>query len=77
MINVLVQAKNYKSKIRIYQKTPEVKYVQETTMVPKLFYEERLTLVTKNRVVMVDVEEIVKVPVIKEVKKMKKIKVYR
>lgn len=69
--------RDYETKVRIIQKYPEMRKVEKTFFVKQLVHEDRVTKVNKSRIIVVDVEDWVKVPVIKEVTKPKKIKIHK
>ena len=77
LVNILVQCKDYMAKVWVIQRIPEVRKYEKTFFVKQLDHEDRTTKVMKSRVVTVDVEELVKVPVIKEVTRMRRIEVHR
>jgi hypothetical protein len=77
VVNILVQCKDYETKVRIIQRIPEMRQVEKTFFVKQLDHEDRITKVKKTRVVMEDVEDWVKVPVVKEVPRLQTIKVYK
>jgi hypothetical protein len=77
VVNILVQCKDYETKVRIIQRIPEMRQVEKTFFVKQLDHEDRITKVNKTRVVMEDVQVWVKVPVVKEVPRLQTIKVYK
>ena len=77
VVNILVQSKDYETKVRIIQRIPEMRQVEKTFFVKQLVHEDRITKVKKIKVVMEDVEDWVKVPVVKEVPRLQTIKVYK
>jgi hypothetical protein len=77
VVNILVQCKDYETKVRIIQRIPEMRQVEKTFFVKQLDHEDRITKVKKTRVVMEDVEDWVKVPAVKEVPRLQRIRVYK
>ena len=77
VVNILVQSKDYETEVRIIQRIPEMRQVEKTFFVKQLVHEDRITKVKKIKVVMEDVEDWVKVPVVKEVPRLQTIKVYK
>lgn len=72
-----MQFKDYETKVRIIQKVPEMRKVEKTVLVKQLVHEQRTQIVRRSRIVMEDVETWEKVPVIREVPRLKKITVHK
>lgn len=63
--------KEFETRVQVIQRYPEMRTVEKTDFVKEIHHEERTILVPKTRVIMDEVERIDRVPVVKQVPKIR------
>jgi hypothetical protein len=70
-IKIWRQPKEFETRVQIIQRYPEMRTVEKTDWVKEIHHEERIIMVPKTRVIMDEIEHIDRIPVVRQVAKIR------